>query len=310
MSEPSSCRAASPATTSPPSGSSSCQDTNALGTIFGGVILSHIDLASAVEARKTAARRWVTKAMREVEFHEPVFLGDIVNFFTETVRVGRTRSRWVSVRPSGGGAATASGEGHRGGGGAGGRRGRRHDARAGLVAARIRVGVLMGRLQRARDLAGLGGHDRAALPREVRRGDADTLALMAGNARSRPSCGRARSGHSAAGGRSAGPARPGAAGSFQEQIRSAAAAAPATEAIAVAAAPGSTWRSWRCTPYGARHAAGHTRSHPHPFVGSGTLASALAMDKAMAKKVFQAEGIPVPAGTVVHRGEFHLTVIA
>lgn len=66
------------------------KDTNALGTIFGGVILSHIDLASAVEARKTAPRRWVTKAMREVEFHEPVFLGDIVSFFTETRRVGRT----------------------------------------------------------------------------------------------------------------------------------------------------------------------------------------------------------------------------
>lgn len=66
------------------------KDTNALGTIFGGVILSHVDLASAVEARKTAARRWVTKAMREVEFHEPVFLGDVVNFFTETLRVGRT----------------------------------------------------------------------------------------------------------------------------------------------------------------------------------------------------------------------------
>jgi acyl-CoA thioesterase YciA len=66
------------------------KDTNAHGTIFGGVILSHIDLASAVEARRTAQCRWVTKAMREVEFHEPVFLGDIVSFFTETVRVGRT----------------------------------------------------------------------------------------------------------------------------------------------------------------------------------------------------------------------------
>jgi acyl-CoA thioesterase YciA len=66
------------------------KDTNAFGTIFGGVILSHIDLASAVEARKVARHRYVTKAMREVEFHEPVFLGDIVNFFTETVRVGRT----------------------------------------------------------------------------------------------------------------------------------------------------------------------------------------------------------------------------
>src|SRR5215204_5097947 len=66
------------------------KDTNALGTIFGGVILSHIDLASAVEARKSAAHRYVTKAMREVEFLAPVFLGDIVSFYTETVRVGRT----------------------------------------------------------------------------------------------------------------------------------------------------------------------------------------------------------------------------
>lgn len=66
------------------------KDTNAYGTIFGGVILSHIDLASAVEARKAGPLRFVTKAMREVEFHEPVFLGDVVNFYTETVRVGRT----------------------------------------------------------------------------------------------------------------------------------------------------------------------------------------------------------------------------
>jgi acyl-CoA thioesterase YciA len=66
------------------------KDTNALGTIFGGVILSHIDLASAVEARKTAPHRYVTKAMNAVEFHAPVFVGDLVNFFTETTRVGRT----------------------------------------------------------------------------------------------------------------------------------------------------------------------------------------------------------------------------
>lgn len=73
------------------------KDTNAYGTIFGGVILSHIDLASAVEARKTAPCHYVTKAMREVEFHEPAFLGDVVNFFTETVRVGRTS---ITVRVS------------------------------------------------------------------------------------------------------------------------------------------------------------------------------------------------------------------
>src|SRR5687767_1559337 len=48
------------------------KDTNALGTIFGGVILAHVDLASAVEARKTAPHRYVTKAMNAVEFHAPV----------------------------------------------------------------------------------------------------------------------------------------------------------------------------------------------------------------------------------------------
>ena len=66
------------------------KDTNAYGTIFGGVILSNIDLASAIEARKVAAHRYVTRAMREVEFHQPVYLGDIVSFYTETVRIGRT----------------------------------------------------------------------------------------------------------------------------------------------------------------------------------------------------------------------------
>jgi acyl-CoA thioesterase YciA len=88
------------------------KDTNAFGTIFGGVILSHIDLASAVEARKTAPHRYVTRAMHEVEFHEPVFLGDIVSFYTETVRIGRTSitvrvsveaERWGSVPEAGGG---------------------------------------------------------------------------------------------------------------------------------------------------------------------------------------------------------------
>ena len=71
------------------------KDTNAYGTIFGGVILSHIDLPSAIEARRIAPHHYVTKAMREVEFHEPVHLGDIVSFYTETVHVGRTS---VTVR--------------------------------------------------------------------------------------------------------------------------------------------------------------------------------------------------------------------
>jgi acyl-CoA thioesterase YciA len=89
------------------------KDTNAYGTIFGGVILSNIDLASAVEARKVAPLRYVTKAMREVEFHEPVFLGDVVNFYTETVRVGRTSiTVRVLVEAERWGAGIASPVGH------------------------------------------------------------------------------------------------------------------------------------------------------------------------------------------------------
>jgi acyl-CoA thioesterase YciA len=54
------------------------------------VILSHIDLAATVEARKTAQLRFVTRAMRAVEFRQPVYVGDVVSFLTETVHVGRT----------------------------------------------------------------------------------------------------------------------------------------------------------------------------------------------------------------------------
>jgi acyl-CoA thioesterase YciA len=66
------------------------KDTNALGTIFGGLILSYIDLAGAVEGHKSAQGRLVTVAMREVEFHAPVFVGDLVSFYTETLRTGNT----------------------------------------------------------------------------------------------------------------------------------------------------------------------------------------------------------------------------
>ncbi len=66
------------------------KDTNALGSIFGGVILSYIDLAAGVEARKRTTKRFVTKAMREVVFVAPVFVGDLVTFYTRTVRIGRT----------------------------------------------------------------------------------------------------------------------------------------------------------------------------------------------------------------------------
>jgi acyl-CoA thioesterase YciA len=66
------------------------KDTNAYGTIFGGVILSQIDLAAAVEVRRHYNQKFVTKAMREVAFVAPVHLGDLVTFYTRVVRIGRT----------------------------------------------------------------------------------------------------------------------------------------------------------------------------------------------------------------------------
>jgi acyl-CoA thioesterase YciA len=66
------------------------KDTNALGTIFGGVILSYIDQAGAVEGHRHCPGRIVTVAMREVVFHAPVQVGDLVSFYTRVVRLGTT----------------------------------------------------------------------------------------------------------------------------------------------------------------------------------------------------------------------------
>lgn len=67
------------------------RDTNAHGTIFGGVILSYIDVAGGVEAvRHTGHDRFVTVAMKEIIFHEPVFVGDLVSFYAATTKLGNT----------------------------------------------------------------------------------------------------------------------------------------------------------------------------------------------------------------------------
>lgn len=66
------------------------RDTNPHGTIFGGVILSYIDQAGAIEAFLHGARRVVTVAMEKVVFHKPVNVGDLVSFYGELVRIGTT----------------------------------------------------------------------------------------------------------------------------------------------------------------------------------------------------------------------------
>jgi len=65
-------------------------DTNAHGTIFGGIILSYIDQAGAIEARRQGLQYMVTVSMDKVVFHEPVYVGDLVSFWTETLRIGNT----------------------------------------------------------------------------------------------------------------------------------------------------------------------------------------------------------------------------
>ena len=66
------------------------RDTNGHGTIFGGAILSHLDIAGAVEARKHTSHRVVTAAIDKVEFIAPVKVGDLVSFYTRTVETGRS----------------------------------------------------------------------------------------------------------------------------------------------------------------------------------------------------------------------------
>jgi acyl-CoA thioesterase YciA len=72
------------------------RDTNAVGTIFAGVLLSYIDQAGAAGAiAEIRSQGWptpalVTVAMNGAQFHEPVRVGEVVSFWTRVVRIGRT----------------------------------------------------------------------------------------------------------------------------------------------------------------------------------------------------------------------------
>lgn len=80
------------------------KDTNAAGNIFGGVILSHIDVAGAVAARRVCTHRVVTVSFKEVEFKKPVYVGDILTCWAEVTRIGRSSIGtyvWVEVERNG-----------------------------------------------------------------------------------------------------------------------------------------------------------------------------------------------------------------
>jgi acyl-CoA thioesterase YciA len=66
------------------------KDTPAPATNPGGEIQPYIDQAAAVEAKRNGGGFIVTVAMREVVFHGPVNVGDLVSFYTRLVRIGRT----------------------------------------------------------------------------------------------------------------------------------------------------------------------------------------------------------------------------
>jgi acyl-CoA thioesterase YciA len=65
-------------------------DANAAGDIFGGWVLSQMDLAGGVVATRRAKGRCATVAVDAMTFHLPVFVGDEVSCYAEVVRIGRS----------------------------------------------------------------------------------------------------------------------------------------------------------------------------------------------------------------------------
>ena len=76
------------------------RDTNGYGTIFGGIILSYIDQAAAVAAKRVTKNNIVTVSMKEVVFKKPVYVADLVSFYAEVTGTGNTSIRtrvWVEA---------------------------------------------------------------------------------------------------------------------------------------------------------------------------------------------------------------------
>lgn len=78
-------------------------DTNQNGDIFGGWLLSQMDLAGSIFAYKTTQSRTVTVAIEAMTFRKPVYVGDVVSVYASTVRIGRTSitvhiESWVQRR--------------------------------------------------------------------------------------------------------------------------------------------------------------------------------------------------------------------
>ncbi len=65
-------------------------DTNAAGDIFGGWIMSQVDMAGSIAALRRAKGRVVTVAVNSFVFHQPVFVGDLISCYADVTKVGNT----------------------------------------------------------------------------------------------------------------------------------------------------------------------------------------------------------------------------
>jgi len=66
------------------------KDTNAAGDIFGGWIMSQVDIAASISGYRRAQGRVATVAVNEFQFHKPVYVGDLISCYADVVRVGKT----------------------------------------------------------------------------------------------------------------------------------------------------------------------------------------------------------------------------
>ena len=65
-------------------------DANVHGDVFGGWIMAQLDIAGSIPAARRAGGRVATIAVNALTFKQPVFVGDLLSFYAEIVKVGRT----------------------------------------------------------------------------------------------------------------------------------------------------------------------------------------------------------------------------
>lgn len=68
-------------------------DTNASGDIFGGWLMSQVDIAGSIEAFRRTKGRIVTVAVNEFRFLQPVYVGDLISLYTRLIKIGTTSIR-------------------------------------------------------------------------------------------------------------------------------------------------------------------------------------------------------------------------